>query len=354
MIGQLPDEVMAIDVKNEMAACWRIPAFLKANGLVGNVHLVSFNPWSLVVAFITRFVFRAMGFPCVRSFYLIPHSRAMFFSGGKLAKLFLRNIFLRAPKQSTYFMNDVTLEAHENEWKRSLAEWPILRLPVGETNSNWQPKNDGVLKIVSVGRIVPFKDYNRAAPDIAASLIRAGLDVCWTIWGHGEDEEIVNKFISERGVKGSVKLMGSLPYSRLEQEIIQHDVFIGMGTALLEASLAGMPTICALENGRGAGYGFMTETPSDSIGDLKAGYATEPLVDTLQRFAAMSADDRKILAQACSKEASARGVSLASFVAALDGAALWPARLRPSDLFYALTGIIALGFRETVFAIKYR
>lgn len=354
MVNRLPTDIIRFEGENEFFSVWKIPKFIVKRKLPKDIVFITFNPWSLVNVFIIRLVLYFQSSYTISSFYLVPHSRALFFSGNNSSKNLIKRIFLRAPIASTYFMNDVALSAHENEWDMSLKAWPVLRLPLSKGSSAWSANGSQILNIVSIGRLVPFKGYNRAAPSIVAALLSAGTRVVWTIWGDGEDQELIKSLIKNHGVSGAVVLRGSLPYEKIEEELKRHDLFIGMGTAMLEAGLVGIPTICALENGSDEGYGFLPDVPSDSVGDRKEGYPVEPLIDTIRRFATMSPADRTRLSQRCSENAQVRSATLAEFAKAIRNASPWPAVISIKEFLLAAQGLAMLAVREVRFALARR
>lgn len=354
MVSRLPVDIIKFDGENEFFSTWNIPKFIISRNLPKDIVFITFNPWSLVNVFIIRFILYFRSDFRISSFYLIPHSRALFFSGNKSSKNFIKKIFLRAPVSSTYFMNDVALSAHENEWAMSLKEWPVLRLPLSKGSLAWSANDSQILNIVSIGRLVPFKGYNRAAPSIVAALLSAGTRVVWTIWGDGEDQNLIEALIETHGVNGAVVLRGPLAYEKIEEELRRHDLFIGMGTAMLEAGLVGIPTICALENGSDEGYGFLPDVPSDSVGDRKEGYPVKPLIDTIRDFAAMSPADRTRLSLRCSENAQVRSATLAEFAEAIRNASPWPAVISVKEFMLAAQGLAMLAVREVRFALSRR
>jgi hypothetical protein len=288
----------------------------------------------LVDVFIARYWLRLKGVRDVRSFHLVTHSRAMFFSGTWLTKWFIRHVFMRAPAASSYFMNDAAKFAHEAEWNCTLTQ-PVLRLPIGECVGTWSPSVDGRLRIVSVGRLVPFKSYNLEIPAIVAELVRCGVDASWTIWGDGPDRVAIEQSILENGVEDRVVLRGALEYERMAAELAHHDVFVGMGTALLEAAGGRMPAVCAIENAGAASYGFLSEAPIDSVGDLVSGHGHGSVTADLLRFAGMTADEKRTLADLCAEASSARGDTIDTFVEAILQAGKWHTSLRLGELVLA-------------------
>lgn len=333
---ELPRESRFVKIESERTMALRLGQVLAAEYRAYEVVLVSLHPWTLAAFYPLRYLLRARGMRDVRSFHLVTHSRAFFFSGYAAVNALLKAVFCSAPVCSTFFMNDASVLAHAAYWRADLSDYPVLRLPLAPPKRRWNPCGDGSLRIASVGRLVPFKGYNRVAPAITRQLVSDGQDAFWNIWGDGEDAGLVAGHITREGMADRVRLHGPLDYARLAESLAEHDLFVGMGTAVLEAAHLGMPAICALEGSADLGYGFLYQAPGDSVGDVVAGAKPEPLLITVQRFAAMDADQRRAVGAQCEANVRDRSGDLEDFAAAIRDAAPWPARLDIGSLALAV------------------
>jgi glycosyltransferase involved in cell wall biosynthesis len=343
MSRQLSRSVNFVPVADHRDLVRRLPKLLIEQPDEKTV-LVSLHPMSLGVAAAIAGPLRAAGRD-VASFHLVSHSRAFFFGAnwpGKRA--LLRRYFRSAPPASTYFMNDAARAAHESHWKEALADYPVLRLALIDGQPNWHRASSGRCDIVSVGRLVPFKGYNLEAPGIVRAMRDRGIDARWTIWGFGECEEEIRRRIAAHGVDGHVVLRGALPYVDMLNEVSGHDVFVGMGTAVLEAAAAGVPSICAVENHADKSYGFLSETPLDSVGDVVAGIPMNALANDLGRFASMSAAQREEISRACIRSVGDRSATLDEMIAAILDAQPWRPRTR--DVMAGRLGILLEDWKE--------
>ncbi len=253
----------------------------------------------------------------VRIFQWVSHSRAFFFSRRFLVKYLLERAFKMLPKRSTYFMNDAARMAHECHWESNLEEYPIIKITGREANHLHSSRAAEELRIVSVGRLVPFKSYNTHAPVIVRELMDHGLNISWDIWGYGPDEASIRNLIQECDVGNSVRLCGSLAHDDFDLTVSRYDLFIGMGTSVLEAAKTMTPSIVALENGDSRCYGFLYETPSDSVGDLVPDHPQMELIDCVRRFHGLSESERSQIGMRCAQAASSRESPLQSFVQAV-------------------------------------
>jgi len=294
-----------------------------------DIVIVSMHPWELVRAALLNREISSAGYR-IRGFHLVTHSRAFFFdSRMPLLRHLLRKAFFRAPTASTYFMNLAARDAHRAFWKADLSAYPILTLPLAPSDVKWTPSVSGGLRIVSVGRLVAFKGYNHVASDIVRAFRDSGAEVSWDIWGDGPDRELLEDAIQRAGVEDWVQLRGVLPYEDFDTVVAGYDLFIGMGTALLEAAYLQMPAITAVEGTSDQTYGFLYETPLDSVGDKVAGAPTHRLKDAIASCLSLSETDARAIGQACRKSAIKRSSSVRNVADAIEVSQEW--RLDASD-----------------------
>jgi glycosyltransferase involved in cell wall biosynthesis len=148
------------------------------------------------------------------------------------------------------------------------------------------------LRIVSVGRLVPFKTSNQQMPTVLAELKARGIEATWTLYGTGEELSAIEAAIARAGVVDNVVLAGILPYSKLHDTIAASDVYIGGGTTIIEASAIGVPALVALdENPQATSPGFFADTTGDYTSDAAPDTELVPIVDLLEQLARMGPED---------------------------------------------------------------
>lgn len=239
-------------------------------------------------------------------FHWVSHSRAFFFSDKNLIKKLFKKIFFLLPYKSTYFMNEAALLSHQKYWNADLGHYPIVRI-VGREAQYFNNRNHtDCLRIVSVGRLVPFKSYNTYIPKIVNELLASGINVTWDIWGYGKDQLKIQKLIEEFGLTHFIQLRGSLPHENFDETVSTYDIFVGMGTAVLEAGKTRTPSIVALENGADLSYGFLFEAPSDSVGDHVPGHPQTKILDCIQKFSTLSKCEKNVYGNHCAKASESR------------------------------------------------
>jgi glycosyltransferase involved in cell wall biosynthesis len=154
-------------------------------------------------------------------------------------------VFSRLPDPNISFMNEECRASHSEYFGRSFEGSPIFPVPVDE--HPLRGSTAAATKIVSVGRLVDFKRYTFAVVDAVIALRRQGHDVTYDIYGHGPEEVALRKYINRHSAHGFVTVRGVLPHDRFNEVVAEYGVFVGMGSAALEAALLGVPTLLAIE-----------------------------------------------------------------------------------------------------------
>ena len=104
------------------------------------------------------------------------------------------------------------------------------------------------LKIIAIGRLVEFKTYNFYMLDVLNVLREKGLSVRFDIYGDGPLKGQIQEKIDELNLNDLINLKGTLEYSKFDHVVSQYDLFIGSGTAIIQAASLGVPSIVGVEN----------------------------------------------------------------------------------------------------------
>ena len=130
-----------------------------------------------------------------------------------------------------------------------------------------------------------MKEYNLYMIDVVKELIRRGHDVTWSVYGEGPYEAEMRQRIKQEGLESVISLEGTVPYERFWQVLQDAYVFVGMGTAILEAALFGVPNVGAIGYERqGLTFGPSHRLPSGSIGQLSVNPPRLKVVDEIERI----------------------------------------------------------------------
>lgn len=205
------------------------------------------------------------------------------------------------PRSSIYFMSEAVRESFVLIRGRRYIDWPVKKLAFENSRSKaiWEPKQTRSLSVVSIGRLTHFKTYNFGASDIVKELRSASVDCHWKIWGDGEDLVSAKEYAESSGVQDYLQFCGTLPYNRLAAEVCKHDIFVGMGTAALEAAACAVPTLIAIAGSKYDCAGYLFEAPSDSIGEEAIGVERKSIASLLRKYHCMSNSERMEIGYRC-------------------------------------------------------
>ncbi|OWQ87501.1 hypothetical protein CDN99_18025 [Roseateles aquatilis] len=216
----------------------------------------------------------------------------------------IRQIFRDGvPDQNKVFGNDAAKAHHERLLGRSFSQAPVVPLMI-DIDKYFPPSREAVdrHKIVSIGRLCDFKTYNFTMLEVVKTLRAQGHPVTYHIYGDGPDEAALRAAISEQGLSEAVILHGSLDYARFKEAVSDALVFVGSGTAVMEAAACGVPSIAAIEYATAAEtYGFLHEIPGTSFFEPQLPYPKKPIGDLIAQLLAAKPEQYKYVEEASIK-----------------------------------------------------
>lgn len=274
-------------------------AKLKQRGM--QIHLaetivVTFDPTTCALAF---WLDGLNAFGRCRHLTGVYHTRAYFLEGEDRLRLAINRLVLdAAPERSVIFMNEECRQTHADWSRRSFQSSPIIPLGIERKQARWQPSGHDALNIVSVGRLVGFKAYNLGSLEITRLLSKRGIDAHWQIYGSGELEPELRSRLSASADKARVVLRGDLPYNDFGSTIVGYDIFVGVGTAALEAAMLGMPALMALDSDENGTHGYLQDLPFGNLGELQPFPPLSSLHKMLENFYYLSLEEKMVLGAA--------------------------------------------------------
>jgi glycosyltransferase involved in cell wall biosynthesis len=151
------------------------------------------------------------------------------------------------PDAARLFMAEEQIDA----MRRLYGEGPkgqLFLLPIDPGKINPGPRRPAWGKIVSIGRLDPMKGYNLYMVDIVKSLREKGYDIRWEVFGDGEPayKARLRERIGQAGLGGHISLRGNVEYAELGRAVGDAWLFVGMGTAVVEAAVCGVPNVVAI------------------------------------------------------------------------------------------------------------
>lgn len=173
-------------------------------------------------------------------------------------------------RSNLLFFNEVLVGFYEEQYKKSFQAVNVFPLGVIDLNTRQTyfraPGADFVLG--SVGRLVTFKSYNFWMLDVVKALRERNIPAKYIVYGEGPQKEEIAEKIKALGIQEHVSLEGNLEHSNFVQRVSQFDVFVGSGTAIVEAAGAGVPSVIGIENlSEPLTYGFFSDIPGFSYNE---------------------------------------------------------------------------------------
>lgn len=160
----------------------------------------------------------------------------------KVETLHLKNFLKHVPPSARVFCWPEDLSEFADVHQQSGLVWP---LPIDVARFVPSARDPVWGKFVSVGRLSVMKEYNLYMIDIVDELRKRGHDVTWVVYGTGRYEAEMRQRIAQKGLEKVIQLKGQIPYEEFWQAISDAYAFVGMGTAILEASFVGVPNVVA-------------------------------------------------------------------------------------------------------------
>lgn len=162
-----------------------------------------------------------------------------------------------------------------------------------------KPDSRADLRICAVGRLVSFKAYNLWMMDVVRQLVDAGVNVTFDIYGTGPLEAEMQARIAALGIERHVRLMGNLNYFDFNAKVSSYDLFIGSGTAIVQAAWLGVPSIIGIESEtEPVSYGYFSDYYMHEYHHRDLGFAKRPVAEIIQDFLALPADQVQALSRA--------------------------------------------------------
>ncbi|WP_025145041.1 glycosyltransferase [Pedobacter jeongneungensis] len=170
-----------------------------------------------------------------------PHStylasRKILFLGRWMVKMMLKN-------KTLIFMDEVCVKTFTSFYllKESNTNYKILRLPIfidKDYSTLTSAKND-VFNILTIARFeFPFKGYVIGLIKSFHKLRIDNKNISLTIIGYGDGRDEVNLEVNKLGetYSDSIHVLDQVPYSEINSYIEKCDVYVGMGTTILDAA----------------------------------------------------------------------------------------------------------------------
>lgn len=297
-------------------------------GLILGLRLIAFDPCRRLTAGVyhqNEFLYRPPPFHFARKgldlFAALPPENIIFFNESS------------RDNYATYFTGQDYTHAH--------------LLPIGVTLDQPMlpaPPEIG-RRVVSIGNLVAFKTYNRHMIGVVAALRERFPDIRYDIYGVGPTAGELVALAETLGVGEHVRLHGALEYTRLRDVVAACDLFVGSGTALIEAAAAGRPALIGIESiQQPETYGYLTDARGYSYNENMPGVPKQPIEELVERLFSDPGQWAEIAA-ACAAKAQSFSIAVTADGFEAAGAVARQIPLRLSGLALARLATSAVTMR---------
>lgn len=185
---------------------------------------------------------------------------------------FYRNIIISLIRNDNIvFMDEAAKDfcAKHYNYYDSINEWIIIRLaqdinPYKHTAVHTKFTREE-FRVLTMGRLdFPFKAYVFGIVDSIHELIKEKVELKLKIIGYGAGEQRLVSYVNELppNVRENIEIVGKVPYDELTTYFDEANLFVGVGTTLLDAANHSVPSIIATPYQEGVSTGgFFHECP---------------------------------------------------------------------------------------------
>lgn len=190
-----------------------------------------------------------------------------------------------AADENVIFMNEPCRRTHAEALRRPFSFSPVVPIPLVVPRSDRAPGRPAGRRLVSIGRLVPFKGYTFGALAAVETLRAEGRDFVYDIYGGGPVEAELRQAIADHSLGDVVRLRGEVGPERFGYACADAFAFLGMGTAAVEAAALGVPTLLAAVEERGPRvHGWFSQVEGYRVGEVEPGDVLTPMADVLREL----------------------------------------------------------------------
>lgn len=216
----------------------------------------------------------------------IYHQNEFLFRAGRsFFERTVQRLFAEMPARNLIFFNESSRNNYGDFFRQDYGGASLL--PIGVVlDQPPAPREDAPgPRIVSIGNLVGFKTYNRHMIDMVAALRHDFPEISYDIYGSGPMERELADHAREIGVEDAVTFHGNLDYARFRDVVAPCDLFVGSGTALIEAAAIGRPALIGVESlETPETYGFLCDADGFSYNELVDGAVLHPIEGLVRKL----------------------------------------------------------------------
>jgi glycosyltransferase involved in cell wall biosynthesis len=252
-------------------------SFLPVNKirLIRLIELYGFHAHVMGV-FGLLFIKRLYGFTGVSpkiSFGIYHQNEIMFVNARYYFANKAKDLFSLLPAESVVFFNEKNVESYEAFYGKKYSGSTLvpigIEIPKDQIELLGDPDSN---RLVSIGNLHVFKAYNRHIISLLPDLKKSRPNLIYEIYGTGPYKSELVKLVSSLCLESSVIFKGAIAYEEIPKVLKGAFAFVGSGTAIVEASALGLPSIIGIESTpEPVTYGFLGGIEGFSYNELSEG-----------------------------------------------------------------------------------
>lgn len=159
-------------------------------------------------------------------------------------------------------------------------------------------------RIVSIGNLFSFKSYNSHIINCMPCFLKDNPAVVYEIYGAGPFESNLKELVVSLNIEHAVSFKGQISYSKFAEVLAGAFLFVGSGTAIVEAAALGVPSLIGIESTREPiTYGFLSDVAGLSYNEMDTNKSTYSIKDSIKSIFIDSNEWRHV-ALKCKEKAS--------------------------------------------------
>lgn len=190
-----------------------------------------------------------------------------------------QEIFRKTPAGNVLFFNEHSRDMYSRFFGKDYGE--SLLAPVGITI----PPDEHIVKsppqeltITSIGKLEAFKTYNEHTIKLLPKILKNYPTATYHIYGDGPEKNNLTSLTKKLNIENNVFFHGNIPYNGFKKALENTTVFIGSGTAIIEASALGIPSIIGIESiSLPVTYGFFSQAQGYTYHEFDPQKQTAPI-----------------------------------------------------------------------------
>lgn len=188
-----------------------------------------------------------------------------------------KKIFSFLNSRSIVFFNEKSRDYLSCYFSRNYSKSTLVPIGIDIPSNNEESVGSSLSnRIVSIGNLYPFKTYNRHVINCLPDLLKLNSNLVYEIYGDGPFEPELRELVKRLGLESVVSFNGTIAYEKMASVLNGALVFVGSGTAIIEASAQGVPSIIGIESSvEPISYGFLSDI---------TGFSYNEMNDTLELF----------------------------------------------------------------------